>query len=203
MGSAPRSRRRRPALARTHAALRARSSAARERRARRRRVRGPGTGYALAKLQIAAVAVDPHGYIPRVEFYEGDRLLGFSEIAFIQPPPDGTPISHEFTWNNAPVGRHVLTAQAVDSSGNRLVSDEVKIVVGTNDGLARIEITHPDNGDFFRSGTPIKVEADAVDPEGYIPRVEFYAAERLIGVSEIAFIHPPPDGTSGGSEPPR
>ena len=280
-----------------------------------------------ATIQISAVAVDLDGYIPRVEFYSGDNLIGVSEIAFIQAPPDGTPITHSFEWHNAPPGRHEIHARAVEANGSPVRSLDVTVFVEPADQLpivsvrfqphltdeawpdadfapgsfdfrrtgptnlplavyflisgtatpgvdyqsfdtdivfpagersihkrveaiddllaegnetvvltlthppmqiqpfeppfpghyligpehhsaeliildnddptpgARIEITKPRNGEVIPLGEPIQVDAVAVDPEGYIPRLEFYAGDRLIGVSEIVFIQPPPDGT--------
>jgi hypothetical protein len=84
-------------------------------------------------LVIKAVAVDPSGYIPRVEFYDGDTLLGVSEIAFVQAPPAGTPIEHSFAWHNLPIGEHVLTARATAAGGVKVVSAPVTILVAVID----------------------------------------------------------------------
>ncbi|HET6406488.1 MAG TPA: Ig-like domain-containing protein, partial [Chthoniobacteraceae bacterium] len=63
------------------------------------------------------------------------------------------------------------------------------------DQAARIEITKPESGRIFGQGEPIPIEAVAVDPRGYIPRVSFYASTNFIGVSEVAFLVEPPPGT--------
>lgn len=89
-----------------------------------------GAVFALgAPIEIKATAIDPKGYIPRVEFYASDRLIGVSEIAFFTAPDPGTPIHHSFLWKGAPLGRHVLTARAKDSAGNSVVSPPVEITV--------------------------------------------------------------------------
>ena len=49
-----------------------------------------------------AVAVDPEGYIPFVQFFAGERLIGVSRIDFIVAPEPGTPIHHQFTWLTKP-----------------------------------------------------------------------------------------------------
>lgn len=290
------------------------------------RITNPVNGSVLPQgppIEVSAVAIDLAGYIPRVEFYANNALIGVSEIAFLVPPEPGTPITHTIVWSNAPAGQHVLTARAKDSRQYAVVSPEIRITVGfsieiptvsvrfiphetdevwpdadfapgsfefrrtglsnttltayyrvtgtatpavdyerlsgvitfdpgliatrlkveaiddrllegnetvivslrealvasfvptpgyqvdpTNhtatliivdnertNGVARIEITEPDDGDAFRVGTPIPVEAVAVDPNGYISRLDFYADNNLIGISEIVFVQAPAPGT--------
>jgi hypothetical protein len=84
---------------------------------------------APAELEIAAVAVDPEGYIPRLELYANERLIGVSEITFIRAPDPGTPIEHSIVWQNPPAGDHVLTARGVDSSGEPVISEPVRITI--------------------------------------------------------------------------
>jgi hypothetical protein len=271
-----------------------------------------------ATITIMATAIDPKGYIGRVEFYDGDNKIGVSEIAFLVPPDPGTPIHHAFEWKNASVGAHTISARAVDSSGNAVVSKPVhisvlentlpvvslvstrsvtsepspnalvapgifllsrtgstdrdltvyisyggtatkgvdykelpqlvkfpagngtvelqvlaiddslvegeetviaeltappfaaipqytidpehhadKVLIRDNDsaGSATLNITQPHEGDVFKAGSPITITAVAVDPNGYISRVEFYDGENEIGVSEIAFFRAPDPGT--------
>lgn len=85
-------------------------------------------------ISISAVAVDPKGYINRVEFFAGDIAIGISEIQFIRAPDPGTPIRHEIEWKGAPAGTHKLIARAVSSAGTKVESEGVPIVVmGTGD----------------------------------------------------------------------
>lgn len=143
-------------------------------------------------IEIEALAVDPNGYIPRVEFYSDERLIAVSEIAFFQAPENGTPVVHSIEYTNAPAGTHALTVRAVDSLGNPLRSEPVRIVV---EGAGpSIVITSPQEGARVPAGEPLEIRAVAVDPESYIPRVEFYAGRTLLGVSQIFFIVAPPSG---------
>lgn len=59
-----------------------------------------------------------------------------------------------------------------------------------------VRITTPTNGDGFREGSDILIEATTVDPDGYAPMIEFYANGRKIGEQVIYFIQPPDDGTA-------
>lgn len=90
-----------------------------------------GDNFAFGEtIRIVAIAIDPSGYISRVEFYDGDNRIGVSEVHFIVAPAPGTPIEHSFEWRSARPGDHSLTARAVDSQGRRVVSPPVKITVG-------------------------------------------------------------------------
>lgn len=60
---------------------------------------------------------------------------------------------------------------------------------------ATLEITSPKSGGEFPAGTPIEVNAVAVDPLGAIYRVEFWAGEQPIGFSEVLTFREPDPGT--------
>lgn len=146
-----------------------------------------------APIEFTAIAID----FSRVAFYAGETQIGVSEIMFFRAPDPGTPIQHSFTWRKPDPGTHAITARAVDSQGQSVISRPIVIHVG-GDGPApgaTLEITLPLEGTMFPPGTPIHIEAVAVDPLGYIPSVQFHAGDMLIGTSVINFIVPPPPGT--------
>lgn len=60
---------------------------------------------------------------------------------------------------------------------------------------ARIEVLSPRDGTVFPLGAPIPIAAVAVDPQGAITYVEFYAGDKKIGESRIDFFRPPDPGT--------
>ncbi len=66
-----------------------------------------------------------------------------------------------------------------------------------DDGITRasLEITEPDNGSRFSTGGEIIISATALDIEGAITAVEFYAGDHKIGSSELYFFVQPPPGT--------
>lgn len=97
-----------------------------------------------AVIEIAATAIDPKGYISRVEFYAAEEKIGVSEITFIRAPDPGTPIHHNFAWRNPPQGVHLLTARSVDSAGERVVSKPVTITVERTDGRAVVSVEATD-----------------------------------------------------------
>ena len=65
------------------------------------------TFQAPAGIDIIADTVDHDGWVPLVEFFANGAKIGESLLNFIVAPPDGTPISHEFTWKNVGVGDYL------------------------------------------------------------------------------------------------
>ncbi len=90
----------------------------------------PGSTFALgATITLKATAIDPAGYLPRVEFYDGNTRIGVSEITFIRAPDPGTPIHHSFDWKGASAGEHRIRAQAILDGDGVLSSESVPLVV--------------------------------------------------------------------------
>ena len=75
-----------------------------------------------ANITIAATANDRDGSVTRVEFYQGNTLLG----------TDGT-APYSFTWNNVTTGNYTLTARAIDNEGG-IGNASVSITVGSGGG---------------------------------------------------------------------
>jgi hypothetical protein len=114
------------------------------------RIISPANGatfFAPINIPLYAFANDPAGSVESVEFFDGTNTLGFGqpvpvetplasgEIVVGGPVPPIYPTNLYFLiWTNAPVGDHVLTAQAtIVFTGHPLVlvavSDPVKIAV--------------------------------------------------------------------------
>ncbi len=95
-----------------------------------------GQSFAIAEaIDIRAVAVDPFGYISRLEFYADDKLIGVSEVTFIVAPEPGTPITHEFQWTSPTRGEHKLQARR-----GSLASPSVTIRVGEEPPLEQVQL---------------------------------------------------------------
>lgn len=114
---------------------------------------GDGTSFTVpVDVTLTATASDPDGSIARVEFYDGDILLGTSATA---------PFS--YTWVNAPVGDHTLVAKARDNGLAVTPSAPVMISiqpppVGSGIGLRG---DYFDNVDF--TGTRVRRTDPVVD----------------------------------------
>jgi hypothetical protein len=105
------------------------------------RIISPANGatfFAPVNIPLYAYAADPNGPVESVQFFDGTNSLGFGQP--VPPPVAGTvppvyPTNIFFLiWSNAPVGKHVLTAQAtIVFTGHPLVlvavSDPVDITV--------------------------------------------------------------------------
>ena len=87
------------------------------------------TFVAPAHIPITATAVDPKGYISRVEFFANEKSIGVSEIVFVRAPDPGTPIKHTLDWNNVPAGKYTIVAKAKDSAGAVVTSAPVTVTV--------------------------------------------------------------------------
>ncbi|HPC60468.1 MAG TPA: Calx-beta domain-containing protein [Verrucomicrobiota bacterium] len=95
-------------------------------------------------VRLVAAAADPDGWVTTVEFFDGSTSLGIvsnrawvldTELArlpelglAILPDQD---LTHPFSllWSNVPPGRHELTAEATDNTGNRARSRPIVITV--------------------------------------------------------------------------
>lgn len=71
-------------------------------------------------VTIAAEAIDPDGSIDRVEFYQGDQLLG-----------EDSAEPYSFEWKDIPDGTFYITAKAIDNTGTAAQSDKVTIHANT------------------------------------------------------------------------
>jgi hypothetical protein len=71
-----------------------------------------------ATVTLQAIAVDPNAILARVDFFDGDKLIGSKYSApFLIP------------WGGMKPGTHVLTAVATDIEGITAVSDPVTVFV--------------------------------------------------------------------------
>ncbi len=153
-------------------------------------------------ILIQATAIHLQSYISSVEFWAGDTKIGFSEVVFVRAPDPGTPLLHQFEWQDAPAGTHLLTVRTklVDPNGAAghppLVSSPVHITVGDGgeNQDPEAEIASPAAGDQFPAGEPINIVVRARDPDGYIPQVELFADGLKIGEMNISFFVESPLG---------
>ncbi|RME90482.1 MAG: hypothetical protein D6766_13195, partial [Verrucomicrobia bacterium] len=80
-------------------------------------------------IPVHVTAIDPKGYIARVEVYADGDLVGVSQIEFVRAPDPGTPIEHTVEWKDAAPGEHTLVARAVNSAGQPVESEPVHVLV--------------------------------------------------------------------------
>ena len=125
---------------------------------------------APASISLAASASDPDGTVSKVEFFSGSTLL-----ATATTPP------YTYTWSGVAAGAYTLTAKATDNSGAATTSSAATISVGPANVPPLVAITAPTNCGPFDPASAITLQADAVDPDGTVTKVEFYQGSTLIG----------------------
>jgi len=122
-----------------------------------------------AFLTLSADAKDFDGTIKQIDFYNGPNLI-FTETV--------SPYQRKGYIISAP-GTYSLTAKATDNDGNVSISDPVNIVVLPNKPPT-VKITHPANGSKHVAPAYLELNADAIDEDGIIKKVEFYNGSNLI-----------------------
>ncbi|MDF2455193.1 MAG: type sorting protein, partial [Cytophagaceae bacterium] len=122
-------------------------------------------------LTIAATATD-NGSIAKVEFYNGNTLLGTD-----------TTSPYSYLWNNVPAGTYNLTARATDNQGGIKTSSVVTLVVKsvTVNQSPNVSLTSPATGATYNAPANITISASASDADGSVAKVEFYNGTALLG----------------------
>ncbi|HBC31776.1 MAG TPA: hypothetical protein DC024_11115, partial [Clostridiales bacterium] len=123
-----------------------------------------------ADIILSANAFDLDGRITKVLFFNGSKYLGT-----VKNSP------YHLTVHNLPVGEYQFTARAIDDSGLETESSPVKIKVKNSEPT--VFIKNIKNNQSFTWPTDITIQADAIDQDGTISKVEFYAGNTYIGAA--------------------
>jgi len=91
-------------------------------------------------ISITATATDlavggQPGQVTKVEFFDGDTLLGEDTVA-----------PYQFSWVNAASGAHVITAKATDNENTTAISSSVNVTVLVGSGEPTITSFSPTSG---------------------------------------------------------
>ena len=124
---------------------------------------------APASVTLTATASDSDGTVTAVEFHSGQIYLG---TATTQP--------FMFTAAGLAAGTHTFRAVAVDDRGARTTSTPVAVVVQSSNVAPTVRLTSPSAGQSFAAPATMQITADAVDADGTIAAVEFYAGSTLL-----------------------
>ncbi|HMG72788.1 MAG TPA: Ig-like domain-containing protein [Pyrinomonadaceae bacterium] len=132
------------------------------------RITSPTNGTLLhaTSISISASAADSDGSVSKVEFFQGSVKLG----QVLSAPFD-------LIWNNVAGGSYSLTAVASDNSGNSTVSTPISITVNNP---PNINITASSPQDIPTAPAQISINADAIDADGTISKVDFYQGATLL-----------------------
>ncbi len=127
-----------------------------------------GTG---SDITITANAREIGGTIEKVEFYEGQNLIGSDDTS-----------PYSFTWTNVSRGAYALTAKAISTNTATKISDAINIIVTD---APVVSITSPADNAEFTSPVDITIEANA-SSEGAVSKVDFYQNNELIGSDDTS-----------------
>ncbi|HZS67380.1 MAG TPA: Ig-like domain-containing protein [Burkholderiales bacterium] len=124
---------------------------------------------APASIPLRAMATDADGSIVRVDFYQGQVLIG---SASAEP--------FEIDWTNVAAGKYSVTAVATDDRGATSTSGAVALSVNAPPSVS---ITAPVDGAVYLAPGTVAIAASASDPDGTIAKVEFFQGGTLIGTA--------------------
>ena len=136
-----------------------------------------GTQYttgANVSLAATATATTSGATVSKVEFYQGNTLLGTDTV---------TP--YTYTWNNVTTGQYALTAKATDSNGMSTTSSIVNITVNIP-GVPTVNLTSPANGTQFTTGANVSIAATATSSGATVSKVEFFQGSTLLGTATVS-----------------
>ncbi|MEO8387807.1 Ig-like domain-containing protein [Polaromonas sp.] len=131
---------------------------------------------APAAITINANAADSNGTVSKVDFYNGATLLGTDTTA-----------PYSFAWANVAAGSYNITARATDNNGAVTNSAVVGVTVTPAANTPpTVAITSPTNGSSFVAPAAITINANAVDSNGTVSKVDFYNGATLLGTDTSA-----------------
>jgi parallel beta-helix repeat protein len=127
-------------------------------------------------VNIAANAVDSDGTVTKVEFFasvnETNTKLG-----------EDTTSPFTFTWTPTAAGAYTITAKATDDKGVTTTSAAVSVAVtaaalppAPTNQAPTVSLTAPGNNTRVTAGTAVNIAANAVDSDGTVTKVEFFAS---------------------------
>ncbi len=121
-------------------------------------------------ITITAKANDEDGSVSKVEFYNGNILLGSDSKS-----------PYTFTWQNVAAGNYAITAKATDNNSSVTSSPAVTVVVFNPNVAPTVSITSPVSDAAFTASESITITAKAGDEDGSVSKVEFYNGNTLLG----------------------
>jgi len=99
-----------------------------------------------ADIKVRISTADADGYVPKMELFDGEKLVASERHEFLIKPPNGQVEIFEFLWKDVPAGKHKLIAVATDDSELTGQSASVEIVVleGAVQPVVTIKATRPE-----------------------------------------------------------
>jgi parallel beta-helix repeat protein len=131
---------------------------------------------APATVKLLATATDSDGTIARVDFYRGTTKLG-----------QDTTAPYTFNINNVGVGTYTYTAKAIDNKSLVGTSAPLNVTITKLPPANQLPVvTLSNNATSTVAPATVALRAQAVDLDGSVARVEFYAGGVLLGEDTTA-----------------
>ncbi|MGB7923464.1 MAG: Ig-like domain-containing protein [Pyrinomonadaceae bacterium] len=121
-----------------------------------------------SNITLVANATDPDGTIAQVRFWANGSLLRTD----LHPP-------FNYNWLNVQAGDYTLVLSTTDDQGATSWSNPIDIKVGNR--KPSVSIMSPSSGAQYAAPASIKLDANALDTDGSISKVEFFADGTLVG----------------------
>ncbi len=134
-------------------------------------LQNPGPVAYPGTVRVFASADDCLGCIARVDFYKNGALIESSSSS-----------PYSFDASRLGIGRHTVFARmvSVDPTRGYLESYPITFDVVANQ-LPSVVLTKPSNGEVFLPRSLIEISAEAVDADGWVQQVDFYAGPTHLG----------------------
>lgn len=135
-------------------------------------ISSPTNNARVASGAAINITTSTTGTISKVEFFNGTTKLG----------EDATS-PYTYSWTNAPVGTHPMTAVANGPNNVKVTSARVNVVVTAPNQGPVVEIISPTSNGSFVPGETITITARSSDTDGTIEKIEFFEGTTKIGES--------------------
>jgi hypothetical protein len=126
-----------------------------------------------------------------IRYYSGSNSIGVVTNTGGASQTNVQGVSFAILWSNVPAGSYTLTAVATDSAGQTAASAPVNITV-TNvpPPVVRpsVYIYSPANGSTFHTPTNLALYARAVENQGAVAAVQFFANSNSLGVASNSMV---------------
>ena len=137
----------------------------------------PTEGASFAANATVSLAANAAGAgaatISKVEFFAGAMKIG-----------EDTTAPYTFDWSGMTPGNYALTAKATDSNTVATTSTAVNITVVN--ASPTVALTEPDPDQVFNAAASIYMTANAMDSDGTIAKVEYFANGTKVGEATTA-----------------
>ena len=125
---------------------------------------------ATVTVTATVSGVDVNTPISRVDFYQGNTLIG-----------GATASPYTIIWTPTIAGSYSLTAKATDSAGGVTTSAARSITVQAANQLPSVSLSSPIADQSFTAPANVPLTATASDADGTLAKVEFFQGATLIG----------------------